>query len=385
MLTGKILARSAKRHPLRTLLTVFAVAVAVLAFGLLRTVVDAWYLGVKASSASRLVTRNAISLMFPLPLAYKEKIRQISGVTRVSQGHWFGGIYIDERNFFANFAVDAPSYLALYPEILLSDAERAAFLRERTACIAGRKTVERFGWRLGHRITLKGTVFPGNWEVVLRGIYRGKEKTTDETVLFFHWDYLNEELRRTAPGRADQVGYYMVGVARPDQAAEVAQAIDATFRNSLAETLTESEKAFVMSFITMSEAILWAIQLLSAAMIAIIMVVAANTMAMAARERIGEYAIMKTLGFGAWRIASLVFGESLLLSVLGGALGIPLTYAAARFFETKLGQFFPVFQVSSATLLLDAAAIVLVGVVAGVFPFWRAVKIPIADGLRRIG
>ena len=385
MIALKILARSSRRHPLRTFLTVVAVAVAILAFGLLRTVLDAWYAGVAASSASRLVTRNAISLIFPLPLSYREKIRQVPGVSAVSFGNWFGGVYVEEKNFFPNFAVDAATYLDLYPEYRLPDVQKAAFLRERRACVAGRKTAQRFGWRVGDLITLKGTIFPGNWELVVRGIYRGRDEGTDETLVFLHWDYLNEELKRRASSWADRVGFYMVGVKNPDLSAEVAAAVDLRFKNSLAETLTETEKAFAMSFVTMSEAIVVAIRLVSLAMVVIIMVVAANTMAMTARERIGEYAIFKTLGFGAFHIGGLVFGESLFLAVVGGALGVALTFPAARLFQAKLGQFFPVFRVTPTTLALDAAAILLVGSVAGLFPFWRALRIRIADGLRRIG
>jgi putative ABC transport system permease protein len=381
----KILFRNAFRHPLRTFLTVLAVAIAILAFGLLRTVLDAWYTGVEASSATRLVTRNAISLIFPLPLAYDAKIRQVEGVDEVTFGSWFGGIYIDEKHFFANFAVEPATYLDIYPEYQLPDDQRAAFLRERKACVAGRKLAARYGWHLGDTITLKGTIFPGEWEFVLRGIYRGRERTTDETVLFFHWAYVNESLRRTSPARADQVGFYIFRVHRPERAAEVAQAVDRTFANSLAETLTETERAFVMGFITMSEAIVAAVRLVSLAVIAIIMAVAANTMAMTARERIGEHSVLKTLGFGAHHVAALIFGESFVLAGMGGILGILLTFPAARFFELRLGQFFPVFHVSARTVALDAAAIALVGLVAGVVPTWRAVRVSVAEGLRRIG
>lgn len=385
MLFLKILVRNAFRHRLRTALTVAAVAVAILTFGLLRTVLDAWYAGLEATSATRLVTRNAISLVFPLPLAYESKIRQIQGVTEVTWGSWFGGIYIDEKNFFANFAVDPATYLRLYPEYELPDDQRAAFLRERSAAIAGRKLAARFGWKLGDPVTLKGTIFPGEWRFVLRGIYAGRDRSTDETAMLFHWDYLNEALRRTAPRRADQVGFYILGVRKPELAPQVAQGIDAAFRNSLAETLTETERAFVMGFITMTEAIVAAIRLVTLAIVVIIMVVAANTMAMTARERIGEHAVMKTLGFGAVHVGGLIFGESLVLAAAGGGLGIALTFPVARLFELRLSQFFPVFHVTGRTVVLAALVTASVGVVAGVAPTWRAVRVAIADGLRRIG
>jgi len=381
----KLLFKNAFRHKLRTGLTVLGITVAILAFGLLRTVISAWYSGVAASSATRLITRNAVSLIFPLPLSYKDKIRQVPGVTIVSYGNWFGGIYIDEKNFIPNFSVDAETYLDLYPEFILAEDQKKAFIRDRKACVAGRKVAEKFGWKVGDNIILKGTIFPGTWEFVLRGIYHGARRTTDETQFFFHWDSVNETLKKTAPHRADMVGFYMVGVKNPDQAAEVAVAIDTLFKNSLAETLTETEKAFQLSFVTMSEAIVVVIQIVSFVVIVIIMAVMANTMAMTARERIGEYAIMKTLGFGAWHIAGLVFGESLVIASIGCAIGIGLTYPAAKWFSNAMGTYIPVFIVEHKTLYLDIAAALLVGSVAAVFPTWRAVKVKIADGLRRIG
>lgn len=381
----KLIFRNAFRHKLRSFLTIVGVAVAVLAFGLLRTLVGLWYLGVESSSATRLVTRNAISLVFPLPLSYKDRIRQIPGVSQVSWGSWFGGVYIEEKNFFPNFAVEPQSYLQLYPEFILPPEEQSAFLHDRKGAVAGRKLAAKYGWQVGDSISLRGTIYPGQWELVLRGIYRGAQKNTDENQLFFHWDYLNETMRKTVPRRADQVGFYMVGVTRPELAAEVSESVDAVFKNSLAETLTETERAFQMGFVSMTEAIMIAIQMVSYVVIVIIMVVAANTMAMTARERIAEYATMKALGFRFRHIAVIILGESLLVSLLGGALGVILTFPAAHLIETELSQFFPVFTVKGETIWFDIAAACVVGVVAAVFPIWRGGTIRIADGLRRIG
>ena len=384
MMLFRLLFRNAFRNRLRSGLTILGVAVAILAFGLLRTLIGAWYAGVEASSSTRLVTRNSISLIFPLPMSYKEKIRQVSGVQTVSWGNWFGGIYIDEKNFFANFAVDPPTYLSLYPEYILSPAEKTAFFRDRKGFIAGRKIAEKFRWRPGDTVTLRGTIFPGNWDFVLRGIYRGRDESVDETQFIFQWDYLNESLKKTAPGRADQVGFYMVGVNRPEVAGEVATAIDRLFRNSMAETLTETEKAFQLGFIAMTGAIVVAIQIVSFVVIFIILAVVANTMAMTTRERFGEYAVLKTLGFGGRHLTVLILGESLVISLLGCALGTALTYPAAALIKENLGTYFPIFNVEVHTIYLDLAAAVLVGVVAAMIPLQRAIGIRIAEGLRRI-
>jgi putative ABC transport system permease protein len=384
MIVLKILSRNALRHPLRSGLTVAAIAVAVLSFGILRTVIEGWYAGVDASSASRLVTRNSISMTMPLPLAYASRIRQVEGVTRVGWGNWFGGIYIEEKNFFANFAIEPRAYLALYPEVIIPEEQFTAFLRERRACVVGRKSAERFGWKLGDVITLRGTIYPGDWEMVIRAIYRGRDKNVDETALYFQWDYLNERVKDLMPSDADMVGWFMIGVKDPDRAASISREIDGLFKNSLAETLTETEKAFTLGFIRMTEAIITIIRLVSLAVIVIIMVVAANTMAMTARERMAEYATMRVLGFDGFHIGGLVFGESLILSAAGGALGIALSFPAASWFSVSLGQFFPVFRISTTTLLLDILAALTVGVAAGIIPTWRAARVKVVDGFRRV-
>jgi putative ABC transport system permease protein len=381
----KLLSRNAFRHTLRTLLTILGITVAILAFGLLQTVVSAWYAGANASSSARLISRNAISLVFSLPISYRDRIRSIEGVAAVSYANWFGGVYITEKNFFPNFAIEPKSYLELYPEYVLTPDEKRAFFLDRKGCVIGRKLAERFGWKVGDTIPLKGTVFPGNWEFVVRGIYSGAEKSTDENQFFFQWEYLNESLKKTVARRANQIGVYIIGLKNPQNAAEVSLAIDSTFKNSLAETLTETEKAFQLSFVSMTEAIVVAIRIVSFVVIIIIMVVVANTMAMTARERIGEYAIFKAMGFQSHHIAGMVFGESLFIAATGGCLGMLLTFPVASKFGEVMGNYFPLFQVDRSTIYMDLFFCLIVGIIAGIFPTWRAVRIKIADGLRRIG
>ncbi len=385
MLLLKLVCKNAFfRRPGRALLTVAGMALAVLAFGMLRTVVDAWYAGVELSSATRLVTRNSISLIFPLPLAYKERIKAVPGVATVAAANWFGGVYQDPKNFIAIFAVEEGPYFKLYPEYLVPDREMEDFNRDRQGCIAGRKIADRFHWKVGDAITISGTIFPGNWAMNVRGIYTGRDKNIDETQLIFHWDYLNETMKKTTPRRADQVGFYMVGIERPELAAEISQAIDARFANSLAETRTETEKAFQLGFVAMSSAIITAIRAVSVMVIFIIMAVAANTMAMAARERLGEFAVLKTLGFTPGWLALLMLGESLAVSVAGGGLGLALTFPAARAFGQAMSAFLPVFDVTESTVWMQAGVSLAVGLAAAAFPALRAGRAPIAEALRRI-
>lgn len=380
----KIIFKNTVRHKLRTGLTVIGIAVAVLAFCLLRTVIHAWYAGVEASAANRLITRNAISLIFPLPLSYMTKIKQIPGVTGVTYANWFGGIYIDEKHFFPQFAIDAKSFFNLYPEIGLPEDQKSTFLRERKACVAGVKLVNRYHWKIGEVIPLRGVIYPGSWEFVLRGVYHGTQRIVDEGQFFFHWDYLNEQVKILTPTRANQVGWYVIRLADPFKAPEIAQRVDQTFKNSLAETLTETEKAFQLGFIAMTEAIIVSVKVISLVVIVIIMIVLANTMAMTARERVGEYAILKTLGFGGWTLFLLITGESLLIALAGGVLGIGLAFPTVRLVARQLDQFFPVFMIYSATLWTALGASALVGFLAALFPAYRAVNIRIADGLRGI-
>ena len=385
MLLLRLILLNAFRHRLRAVLTIVGVAVALTAFGLLRTVLDAWHAGVEASSANRLVTRNAVSLTQPLPFAYKARIRQVTGVDIVAAGGWFGGVYLDEKNFFPNFAVEADDFFRLYPELLVSPEEQKGFLADRKGAIIGRKLADRFHWRLGDTVTLRGTIYPGQWPMTIRAIYKGARPDTDETVLYFHYSYLDETMKKRAPTRAGQVGFFMIGIRDATRAAEISKDIDALFHNSQAETLTETERAFQLGFVAMSEAILLAITAVSYVVIAIILAVAANTMAMSARERLGEFAVLKTLGFGAPALAGMLLAESLLLALAGTALAMAVLPPLAKGFAVGLAQYFPIFFVSPTTIMLQAAFGLAVGVLAAAVPAWRVSAVRIADAFRRIG
>ena len=384
MFVPLLVVRNALRHKLRTALTVVGIVVAIGAYGLLRTVDDAWYAGANASSSARLVTRSSVSLVFPLPLTYVPKIRQVEGVRSVSWANWFGGVYVSERNFFPQFAIDAPTYLDMYPEFILAPAERKAFLTDRKGAIVGRKLAEQYGWKVGDQIPLRGTIYPGTWTFNLRGIYDGVDQGTDQSTMYFHFDLLNETVKKLYPRRGDQAGVFIVQLKDPAQAAEVSAAIDATFRNSLAETLTETEKAFQLSFVAMTEAILLAIEAVSYVVILIIMAVMANTMAMTARERGAEYATMKAIGFSRAFVALLILAESLVIALAGGAIGIALTFPAAAAFAEKMGTLFPIFFVSETTVMMQIGAAALIGAVAAAVPAWHVARVRVVDGLRTV-
>jgi putative ABC transport system permease protein len=377
----RLVLRNAFRHRLRTILTLAGLAVAVLAYGMLQTVVDAWYAGAAASSATRLVTRSSISLAVWLPGSYEPRIRGVEGVKRVARSNWFGGIYQEPKNFVPQFAV-SDNYLDLYPEFLLPDAERAAWVRDRKGALVGRQLADKYGFKVGDVLPIRGTIFPGTWEFVIRGIFDGADSSKVTNHMLFHFDYLNETMRKQKR-RTDFTGVYIVGIEDIDNAAAIAANIDAEFRNSLAETLTESEQAFQLGFVAMSDQIIAAIRIVSYVVILIILAVMANTMAMSARERTSEYATLKAIGFGPRFLALLILGESVLICALGGALGMALTLPAAAFFK-NVAAIFPIFSVSGGTLLAQGACAQAVALAAAVVPAARAARVRIVDGLRAI-
>ena len=384
----KLVFKNIFRHQLRSLLTITGLVVAILAFGLLQTVVNAWYAGADMASANRLVTRNATSLVFSLPAYYRERIKAIDGVTAVAISNWFGGIYKDQsfQNFFATFAVDHDVFFDLYPEFKVKPDELLAFKKDQRGCLVGRLIADQHGFKVGDVIPMTSPIYGGGtWEFTVRGIYEPKDETTVTRQLYFHWDYLNEQMKKRFPRRAEFAGVFVVQIADGSRAAEISQAIDKEFRNSLAETLTETEKAFSLGFVAQTEAIVTAVKIVSFVVIVIIFAVVANTMAMTARERMAEYATLKALGFSPGFVAALIFGESVLISALGGAAGILLTFPIAAGFKSAMGSMFPVFYVTGATIAMQVAASLAVGVLAGIAPSIRAANVRIVDGLRYAG
>lgn len=383
----KLIYKNLLRHKLRSLLTIVGIAIAVLAFGLLRTVVTAWSFGVEAASADRLITRHAVAFIFPLPYAYKSQIEQVEGVKKVSYASWFQGIYKDQsfENFFPRLAVDPETIFEVYPEFILPPDQLAAFKKQRNSCVIGKKLVDQHGFKIGDVIPVKGDIYPGDWEFTVVGIYTGKDKSADETQMFFSWEYLNERNRQTSSFATDQVGWYIIQIDNPNAAASLSESVDALYTNSSAKTKTETEKAFQQSFVSLSGAIITSLQVVSYVIIGIILMVLANTIIMAARERIREYAVLKTLGFTGGHIVGLIAGESMFISLLGGGLGLVFTFPVAKGFGDAFPTMFPVFAVQGSTIAMAIGFSILVGSIASVFPAYRSAKMRIVDGLRQIG
>jgi len=366
------------RNRRRTILTIVSIAMSLFLLSTLRTVLTELNREPEGDTHLRLVVRRASSLGDPLPEAYGEKLTRVPGVRLVSPLTWFGGTYVDERNFFANFASDPETIFSVWPENKAPPEQLRAFRKERTAAIAGRKLVERFKWRLGDRITLKGTIYPVDLEFVLRGIYTG----TDETAFFFHRAYLEEAL-----GRPGKVGTFWLLAASAEDVPRIMDAVDAMFRNTDAETETETERAFQLGFVAMLGNIKTLIAGISSVVVFTILLVTANTMAMSIRERAREIAILKALGFGRQKLLRLLMVESAGIALAGGLLGT----GGARIFYTyfdvwKYTQgFFPIFVVEPETILLGLALAAVLGLASAAFPALRVSRLTIAEALRRVG
>ncbi len=381
----KLIFKNALRHKLRTFLTILGISIAVIAFGLLRTVVTIWSSSVDAAGADRLITRQSVSFIFPLPLAYKPKIEMIQGVTKVCGGVWFGGVYKDKSNFFARSAYD-DNMFEVYPEFVVAPKEFDEYKKTRNGCVIGSGIAQQYKLKVGDQMVLDGDIFPGRWEFVVSAIYKPKNKNTDATQMFFHFDYLNERVKQEYPGRGDMVFWYVVQINDPAKSAQISEQIDSIFKNSTAETKTETERAFTQSFVAASSAIITAMNYMSYAIIGIIMLVLANTMIMSARERTREYAVFKTLGYSAFHLTGLILGESLLISCIGGGVGIALLYPIVAGFEQVMPKgFFPFFFIEPVTVILATGSALLIGVLAAVFPIHKALNTKIVDGFRFVG
>jgi len=371
--------RNFRRKKTRSILTVGSIAVALFLHGLLVTIDQSLSAGVDVAGADRLVVRNRISLILPLPLSYQQRLRQIPHVTEATHASWFGGIYQDERNFFPQFAIDTDTYRTVFREFVIPDDQWQSFLQDREGAVAGRGLVDRFGWKVGDRIPLRAPIWGGTWEFNLRAIYDGARPGDDTSQFWLHWDYLEE--RR--PWSKGVVGWYTVQVDNPDNAVAVARAVDGRFANSPFETSTETEKAFAAGFARQIGNIRLLVVSIGAVVMFTLLLVTGTTMASAVRERIPELGVLKTLGFGDGTVLVLVLVESVLLALAGGGIGLAL----AKLFTAggdPTGGLLPVFYLGPEKIALGLAIALVVGLLAGAIPAVTAMRLRIVDALRRV-
>jgi putative ABC transport system permease protein len=373
--------KSARRSKRRTALTVLSVAIAVFLFASLRAVLDGFNAGAEASSSTRIVTLRSTSLIFSMPTSHADQIRSTPGVQSLTWANWFGGIYKDPQHFFAQFAIEPESYLRMYPEIVLTSDERKAFLDDRTGCIVGDGLAKRYDFKVGDKITLQvGIPIYGrqDFDFTVRAIYHTSGAAVDNQSMMFHWKYADE--RSIVKGQA---GWYVMQIANPDQATQVASAIDQKFANSPYETKTDTERAFQSSFVSMFGNLNLLLGSIGIAVVITTLFVAGNTMAMSVRERTTEIAVMRTLGFPSATIFMLIAGEGLLMSIIGGVVGVGLARAIVNPDFLSAGGFIPEIGVNNRNVLTGLALSVLIGMLAGLIPAAMASRLKIVDALRR--
>ena len=336
--------------------------------------------GVDVAGADRLMVINKVSIIQPLPLPYRDRILRIPGVKQVTFANWFGGVYVDEKNFFPQFAVDPETYRSMYPEFLVPDDQWKAFREDKAGAIAGKLTADKYHWKIGDRIPIRGTFLSGVFEFNLHGIYRGTRPQDDTTQFWFHWEYLNEKMPASYK---NMIGWYTLRIENPDQAVRVMKAIDETFANSPYETRAQTEKEMATSFAKQMGNIEFLILSIGAVVFFTLLLVTGNTMAIAVRERTAELAVLKTVGFPDWAVLMLVLAESVLVALLGGGLGIALAKALTLRGDPTNGLL-PIFYLPPGKIATGVGVALLVGVIAGFLPAFSAMRLRVVEALRRV-
>lgn len=378
--------RNLLRRKIRTIFTVLSIFVAFVLFGVLMAIRMAFTMGVDMAGQGRLMMIDKVSIINPLPASYGARVKQIEGVKEITHANWFGGYYQDVKNQFATFAVDPESWLRVYPvEFELPEDQRKAWIADRTGAIVGADTARKYGWKVGQRVPIQGTIYRrpdgGPWEFTIDGIYDSKLKGADKTNFIFQYEYLRETIPERS-GFRDRYNWYVFTIADPDRAPQIGAKIDAMFANSPSETKTNTEKAFVSD---------WAKQVgdIGKIMVGIvamamftILLVTGNTMAQAIRERTNELAVLKTLGFGDGRILRMVLLESTFIAVLGGAVGLAVAYVLISRGDPTNGLL-PAFYFPTKDIVAGVGLVFALGLLAGSLPALQASRLRIVDALRR--
>jgi putative ABC transport system permease protein len=379
--------RNLARNRFRVALTVLGVAVAIVAFLLLRTVIWAWASGADWAAKDRVVTRHKVTFVMTLPRRYVEDVREAPHVKAVTWANWFGGKDPKhDREFFQAVAVDAPSYFVVYDEMKVPADQMETWKHDRQGAIVGDVLAKKLGWKVGDKIILESGIYPGDWQFTIDAIYAAASKSVDRSTFVFHWDYLNDSL---PPDRRDQVGWIVSRVDDPAHVADISLGFDKRFEDLDTPTLSQDERSFNASFLAMFSAVLKAMDIISAVILVIMTLILGNTIAMGVRERTSEYGVLRAIGFLPGHVALWVVGESLVTGILGGVLGVALAYpfidfGVGRFVEENMGSFFPYFRLEPMNMALGLLVAALLGGLASALPAWRASKLNVVDAVRRI-
>jgi len=370
------------RKRLRTSLTLASIIVAFLLFGLMQTLRIALTGSPELAGVDRLVTLHKISIIQPMPLSYLNRIRGVDGVEVATSSNWFGGVYQDDRNQLAVFGVDVPSFLEVYDDYEMAPEEKDAWLKDRSSAVVGKVLAERFGWKVGDTIPMRSNIWTkkdgtNTWDMKVVGIYDATNG--DNQSVYFHYDYLNESRSQIR----DAIGMVVMKVADPARSEQIARTVDAMFANSSTETKTSTEKAFVQSFANQMGNIGKLLTMVAAAVFFTMLLVTANTMGQSIRERINEIGVMKTLGFSGAGVTTMILGEAILVTALGGYIGLALAALVGEGIGEAMAQFFPVLGMPPSTWAVGTVLIVILGGLAAALPCAQAARLKIVDALRK--
>jgi len=385
-LTGLAL-RNLGRNKFRVILTALGVAIAIVAFLLLRTVIWAWASGAEWAAKDRVVTRHKVTFVMELPKRYVEDVRNAPHVKAVTWANWFGAKDPKhDREFFATLAVDPATYFVVFDEMKVPPDQMETFRHDKQGAIVGDVLARKLGWKVGDKIILQSGIYPGDWQMNIDGIYEASARSVDRSTFLFHWDYVNDSL---PPERRDNVGWIVSRVDEPGHVADIGVGLDKLFEDRDTPTLSQDERSFNASFLAMFSSILKAMDVMSAVILVIMMLILGNTIAMGVRERTSEYGVLRAIGFLPRHITLWIVGESLALGLLGGVGGILLAWPIinlgfSRFVEENMGGFFPYFRLETANMLLGLSLAALLGAAASMIPAWRASKIRVVDAVRRV-
>ena len=382
----RLIGASLMRKKTRTILTIGSIMIAFLMFGLLSALEKAFSAGVDIAGQDRLLTRHKVTWVQLVPISYYNRILAVEGVADATHATWLGGYYKEPRNVVPSFPADLESYLRIYPELEVPEEQLEALLADRTGFAAGYVIAERYGWQIGDRVPIRSQIWrqadgSDTWELTLRAIYRPKDDMGDPTAVMFHNEYFNETL--SGSGAKDMVGWYIVQVEDPDNAAEVAKDIDALFANSSVETKTETEKAFAAGFANQLGNVGAIVMAVVTAVFFTMLLVTANTMGQSVRERTNELAVLKTVGFTNARVTALVVAEAMTITLIGGLAGLGLALLFIKGAGDALRQFLPVFYLPARDVAVGVALMIAFGLVAAAIPATQALRLRIADALRR--
>ncbi len=379
--------RNLARNKFRVALTVCGVATAIVAFVLLRTVSWAWASGAEWAAKDRVVTRHKVTFVMTLPRRYVDQVRGSPHIKTATWANWFGGKDPKhDREFFSALAIDPLTYFSVYDEMRVAPDQMDAFVHDRQGAIVGDVIAKKLGWKAGDKVTLESGIFPGDWQFTVDGIYTATAKSVDRSTFVFHWDYLNDSL---PPARRDEVGWIVSRVDDPAHVADIGLGLDRAFEERDTPTLSQDERSFNASFLAMFSAILKGMDIVSGVILVIMTLILGNTIAMGARERTGEYGVLRAIGFLPSHIALWIVCESLVTALLGGVLGVCLAWpfinlGVGRFVEENMGSFFPYFRLEAGNALLALGLAALLGAAAAAFPAWRSSKLRVIDAIRRV-